>query len=96
VFVSASGQLLSFACPALFPPQEAADAIHGIHGLPAVQRHKELEEPLRHAEEWARREYLKVRERNGDRDAVTRATWEMTPPLKHPHLKPDWVTGERR
>jgi hypothetical protein len=49
--------------------QEAADAIHGIRGLPAVQRHKELEEPLRQAEEWARKEYRKVRERNGDRDA---------------------------
>jgi hypothetical protein len=47
--------------------QEAAD--DGIRGLPAVQRHKELEEPLRQAEEWARKEYRKVRERNGDRDA---------------------------
>jgi hypothetical protein len=37
--------------------------------LPAVQRHKELEEPLRQAEEWARKEYRKVRERNGDSDA---------------------------
>jgi hypothetical protein len=49
--------------------QEAADAIHGIRGLPAVQRHKELEEPLRQAEEWARKEYRKIRERNGDRAA---------------------------
>ena len=49
--------------------QEAADAIHEIRGLQAVRRHKELEEPLRQAEEWARREYRKVRERNGDPDA---------------------------
>jgi len=49
--------------------QEAADAIRDIRGLPAVVRHKELEEPLRQAEEWARKEYRKVRERNGDRDA---------------------------
>ena len=49
--------------------QEAADAIHGIRRLPAVQRHKELEEPLRQAEEWARNQYRKVRERNGDEDA---------------------------
>jgi hypothetical protein len=49
--------------------QEAADAIRGIRALPAVQRHKELEEPLRQAEEWARKEYRKVRERNGDRHA---------------------------
>jgi hypothetical protein len=48
--------------------QEAADAIRGIRRLPAVQRHKELDEPLRQAEEWARKEYRKVRERNGDRD----------------------------
>ncbi len=49
--------------------QEAADAIRSIRGLPAVQRHKELDEPLRQAEEWARREYHKVRERNGDGNA---------------------------
>jgi hypothetical protein len=49
--------------------QEAADAIHEIRGLPAVQRHKELDDPLCEAEEWARKEYRKVRERNGDSDA---------------------------
>ena len=49
--------------------QEAADAIRCIRGLPAVVRHRELDEPLRQAEEWARKEYRKVRERNGDRDA---------------------------
>jgi len=48
--------------------QEAADAIHEIRALPAVQRHKELDEPLRQAEEWARKEYRKVREWNGDPD----------------------------
>jgi hypothetical protein len=49
--------------------QEAADAIHEVRGLAAVQRHKELDDPLRQAEDWARREYRKVRERNGDPDA---------------------------
>ncbi|PYS54705.1 MAG: hypothetical protein DMG13_07200 [Acidobacteria bacterium] len=48
---------------------EAADAIRGIRGLPAVVRHRELDDPLRQAEEWARQEYRKVRERNGDHDA---------------------------
>jgi hypothetical protein len=38
--------------------------------LAAVQRHKELDDPLRQAEEWARKEYRKVREENGGRDAV--------------------------
>ncbi|PYR96112.1 MAG: hypothetical protein DMG16_28725 [Acidobacteria bacterium] len=46
--------------------QEAADAIRTVRALPAVQRHQELDEPLRLAEEWARREYRKVREENGD------------------------------
>ena len=49
--------------------QEAADAIHEVRGLAAVQRHKELDVPLRQAEEWARKEYDKVSERIGDRDA---------------------------
>jgi hypothetical protein len=46
--------------------KEAAEAIHGVRALPAVQRHKELDDPLRQAEEWARKEYRKVRERNGN------------------------------
>jgi hypothetical protein len=46
--------------------QEAAEAIRTIRALPAVQRHQELDEPPRRAEEWARREYRKVREQNGD------------------------------
>ena len=46
--------------------QEAADAIRAVRALPAVQRHQELDEPLRRAEEWARKEYRKVREENGD------------------------------
>ena len=46
--------------------QEAAEAIRAIRALPAVQRHQELDEPLGRAEEWARREYRKVREENGD------------------------------
>lgn len=45
--------------------REAADAIHGVRALPAVQRHRELDEPLRQAEEWARREHGKVSERKG-------------------------------
>ena len=49
--------------------QEAADAIHEVRGLAAVQRHKELDVPLRQAEEWAKKEYDKVSERIGDRDA---------------------------
>ena len=49
--------------------REAADAIRLIRALAAVQRHKELDEPLRRAEEWARKEYRKVREENGGRDA---------------------------
>ena len=49
--------------------REAAEAIHDVRALPAVQRHKELDVPLRQAEEWARKEYDKVSERIGDRDA---------------------------
>jgi hypothetical protein len=45
--------------------QEAADAIRDARRLPAVQRHKELEDLLRQAEEWARREYRKVSEKDG-------------------------------
>jgi hypothetical protein len=41
--------------------QEAADAIHEVRGLAAVQRHKELDDPLRQAEDWARKEYRKGR-----------------------------------
>jgi hypothetical protein len=51
--------------------QEAAEAIHQVRGLAAVQRHKELDEPLGQAEEWARKEYRKVREENGDRRGQT-------------------------
>jgi hypothetical protein len=54
--------------------QEAADAIHEVRALPAVQRHKELDIPLRHAEEWARKEYDKVRERSGGRDESVMVT----------------------
>jgi hypothetical protein len=48
--------------------KEAADAIHELRALPAVERHKELDVPLRQAEEWARKQYHKVREGNGDPD----------------------------
>ena len=49
--------------------QEAADAIRNVRRLTAVQRHKELNEPLQQAEEWARKEYRKVREENGEGNA---------------------------
>ena len=45
--------------------EEAADAIRDVRHLPAVRRHKELEDLLRQAEEWTRREYRKVSEKNG-------------------------------
>ena len=45
---------------------EAAEAIRDVRRLPAVQRHHELEDLLRKAEEWARREYYKVSEKNND------------------------------
>ena len=48
--------------------QEAADAIRAVRMLPAIRRHQELEEPLRRAEEWARKEYRKVREEDGGRE----------------------------
>jgi hypothetical protein len=47
--------------------QEAADAIREVRSLAAVQRHKELDDWLRHAEEWARKEYRKVREEDDER-----------------------------
>jgi hypothetical protein len=50
--------------------QEAANAIRSIRKLPAVQRHNELDEPLRQAEEWARTQYRKVHERNNERNAA--------------------------
>jgi len=50
--------------------QEAANAIRDVRRLPAVQRHKELEGLLQRAEEWARREYLKVSEKNRDQNAT--------------------------
>jgi hypothetical protein len=45
--------------------KEAADAIRDVRRLPAIQRHKELDEPLGQAEEWARKEYRKVSEQDG-------------------------------
>jgi hypothetical protein len=45
---------------------EAADAIRAIRELAAVQRHRELSDPLRLAEEWARKEYRKACELNDD------------------------------
>lgn len=52
---------------------KAADAIHAIRELAAVQRHRELSDPLRQAEEWARREYRKVCELNDDPDRTAGA-----------------------
>jgi len=45
--------------------KEAADAIRDVRRLAAIQRHKELDEALGRAEEWARKEYRKVREEDG-------------------------------
>ena len=45
--------------------EEAADAIFRIRLLSAVQRHQELDTPLRLAEEWARQQYRKVSEQSG-------------------------------
>jgi hypothetical protein len=36
--------------------QEAAEAIRNVRRLPAVQRHRQLEDLLQRAEEWARKE----------------------------------------
>jgi len=46
--------------------QEAAEAIRDVRRLPAVQRHAQLEDLLRKAEEWARKEYCKVSEKKND------------------------------
>jgi hypothetical protein len=48
--------------------QEAAEAIRDVRGLPAVQRHQQLEDLLRQAEEWARKEYCKVSEKKDDQN----------------------------
>jgi len=45
--------------------KKAADAIRDVRRMPAIQRHKELDEPLERAEEWARNEYRKVTEDKG-------------------------------
>ena len=44
--------------------QEAAEAIRDVRRLPAVQRHQQLEDLLRRAEGWARKEYCKVSEKH--------------------------------
>jgi hypothetical protein len=48
--------------------QEAAEAIRDVRRLPAVQRHQQLEDLLRQAEEWARKEYFKVSEKKNDQN----------------------------
>jgi hypothetical protein len=48
--------------------QEAAEAIREVRRLPAVQRHQQLEDLLRQAEEWARKEYTKVSEKKNDQN----------------------------
>ena len=48
--------------------QEAAKAIRDVRRLPAVQRHKHLEDLLQQAEEWARKEYCKVSEMKDDQN----------------------------
>jgi len=49
--------------------QEVAEAIHDVRRLPAVQRHQQLDDLLQKAEEWGRREYSKVSEKNNDQTA---------------------------
>ena len=49
--------------------QEVAEAIRDVRRLPAVQRHQHLDDLLQKAEEWARREYCKVSEKNNDQTA---------------------------
>ena len=44
--------------------EEVADAILRVRRLSAVQRHQELDTPLRLAEEWARKQYRKVSEQS--------------------------------
>ncbi len=39
--------------------QKAADAIRSTRGLPALVRHRELDEPLRQAEEWPEKNIVK-------------------------------------
>ena len=46
--------------------QEAAEAIRNVRRLPAVQRHRQLEDLLQRAEEWARKEYYKVSEKKDE------------------------------
>jgi len=48
--------------------QEAAEAIRDVRRLPAVQRHRQLEDLLQQAEEWARKEYCKVSEKKDDQN----------------------------
>jgi hypothetical protein len=50
--------------------QEAAEAIRNVRRLPAVQRHRQLEDLLQRAEEWARKEYCKVSEKKDDENAA--------------------------
>ncbi len=49
--------------------QEAAEAIRNVRRLPAVQRHRQLEDLLQRAEEWARKEYCKVSENKDEENA---------------------------
>ena len=51
--------------------QEAAEAIRNVRRLPAVHRHRQLEDLLQRAEEWARKEYCKVSEKKDDENATS-------------------------
>ena len=51
--------------------QEAAEAIRNVRRLPVVQRHRQLEDLLQRAEEWARKEYYKVSEKKDDENAAS-------------------------
>jgi hypothetical protein len=59
--------------------QEAAEAIRNLRRLPAVQRHRQLEDLLQRAEEWARKEYCKVSEKKDDKNAASATDPDSTP-----------------
>ena len=58
---------------------EVADALHHIRDLAAVLRHKELAEPLRCAEEWARQKYQRVNEGRDEASRVENRDESMPP-----------------
>ena len=68
--------------------QEAAEAIRDVRRLPAVQRHRQLEDLLQRAEEWARKEYCKVSEKKDDQNDAGAIGPNSTQARRHAVLKP--------